>query len=86
MPGYGDDRGHYYARQVFDSISSITRTAHQAIAERALLRSKFSPPKEVARGVDHRLRASADRRVTNPAFQYLSVGTENNNVRSAHGG
>ncbi len=49
--GTGDVSGYRYARQVFDSISTIIRMAHQAIIEGALLRLKFSPLEEVTRCV-----------------------------------
>ncbi len=55
-----NDRGHRYARQIFYSTSTITRTTCQAIAEGALFRSKFLPPWKVTRGIYYRLKGSAD--------------------------
>ncbi len=56
LPGYGDDRGHWYTRQDWIQTSTITQTTHQAIAEGPLMRPEFLPLKGATCGVNYRLK------------------------------
>ncbi len=73
--GKRDFRGRRCASQVSDSTLTITQTTRQAIAERALLRPKFSPLKGVTRGVNHRLETSADDRMSQQKGTRISFKT-----------
>ncbi len=84
MPGYGEDRGHFYARQVFDSTSKITPTVHQAISEGALLRPKFLPPWEVTLSIYHQLKTLADRRISKQKGTHVLIKTDLSHMRVRH--